>query len=95
MPLSFPTTEHLHKLWGGPPGPQPTPSSACSRLDETDLMGEQRVQGDPRGPGVRPTTYTGFPVLGKLSGIAHSCVPRRDSSRRMAIALGANWDRAV
>src|ERR1039458_5365058 len=23
---------HLHQWWGGPPGPRPTPPSACSRL---------------------------------------------------------------
>ena len=37
--------------------------------DEIDCVDEQRVQGDPRGPGVRPTIYAGFPVSGKLSGI--------------------------
>jgi|HubBroStandDraft_1064217.scaffolds.fasta_scaffold01092_7 hypothetical protein len=29
MPLTFPMTEHLQKQCGGPPGPRPTPSSAC------------------------------------------------------------------
>src|SRR5260370_3110946 len=66
MSYSFPITGHLYKWWGGPPGPRPTTSSACSGLDETDLLGKERVQGDPRGPGVRPTIYAGFPVSGKL-----------------------------
>jgi hypothetical protein len=39
---------------GRPPGPQPMASSACSRLDRTDLPGKERVQGDPRGPGGPP-----------------------------------------
>jgi hypothetical protein len=26
-------------------------------LDETDLPGKERIRGDPRGPGVRPTIY--------------------------------------
>ena len=47
MSYSFPITGHLYKLWGGPPGPRPTPSSACSGLDETDLLGKERVQGGP------------------------------------------------
>ena len=38
-------------------------------------LGQERVQGDPRGPGVRPTSHARFPVLGKLSGIRHSCLP--------------------
>ncbi len=33
-------------VWGGTPGPQPAPWPAS---------GGKRVQGDPRGPGVRPT----------------------------------------
>jgi hypothetical protein len=57
-------------LWGGPPGPRPTPPSArfwlrlgCSvgRSPWTaadalvGLLGaEERVQGDPRGPGGPP-----------------------------------------
>src|SRR5437016_9232362 len=48
MSYSFPITGHLYKLWGGPPGPQPTPSSACSGLDETDLLGKERIQGGTR-----------------------------------------------
>jgi len=37
----------LHKMWGGPPGPRPAPRPAFS-------SNEQRVQGDPRGPGGPP-----------------------------------------
>src|SRR5260370_26686828 len=29
--------------------------------------------------GVRPTTCSGFPVLGKVSGIGHSCLPGHSS----------------
>jgi hypothetical protein len=44
----------LRKLWGGPPGPQPAPWPACRRPDPVDFVGEERVQGDPRGPGGPP-----------------------------------------
>ena len=37
--------------WGGPPGPQPAPWPACREWQAPDWSGEQRVQGDPRGPG--------------------------------------------
>src|ERR1700687_2595003 len=37
----------LHKMWGGPPGPRTAPRPAFS-------SNEQRVQGDPRGPGGPP-----------------------------------------
>ena len=30
------------------------PPSACSRVDEHGLIGEERVRGDPRGPGGPP-----------------------------------------
>jgi hypothetical protein len=29
--------------WGGPPGPQPTPTSACRVLDEADFVSNVRV----------------------------------------------------
>src|SRR5205807_531478 len=48
IPHTVPTTQHLNKLWGGPPGPRPTPASACS------IMDKERVPGDPRGPGGPP-----------------------------------------
>jgi hypothetical protein len=38
MPHSFPTTEHLHKSWGRPPGLRPTPPSACWRLHDADIV---------------------------------------------------------
>ena len=36
------------ELWGGPPGPRPTPSSACFPLQKPD-------QGSGADEGVRPT----------------------------------------
>jgi hypothetical protein len=45
-------TLRLVELWGGPPGPQPAPWPACPKPD--DLVSEERVQGDPRGPGGPP-----------------------------------------
>src|SRR5258708_30246822 len=40
--------------WGGPPGPRPTPSSACSVREEPDLVDKRVGPGDPRGPGGPP-----------------------------------------
>src|SRR5580704_13731164 len=39
---------------GGPPGPRPTPSSACWHRAGIRFNGRLRVQGDPRGPGGAP-----------------------------------------
>src|ERR1700687_5250395 len=48
MPHTFPTTEHLRINRGAAPfGPRPTPSSACSVREETDL-GDKRA--GPGGP---------------------------------------------
>src|ERR1039457_6249333 len=54
MPLSFPTTEHLRRLWGRPPGLQPAPRPAFRGWQALDSSSEQRVQGDPRRPGGLP-----------------------------------------
>ena len=45
----FPIAGRLHKWWGGRVG--------LLRAEASDFAGEKRVQGDPRGPGVRPTIY--------------------------------------
>src|SRR5216683_2874670 len=65
MPLTFPTLGMLHKPWGGPPGPRPTPSSALARWHHPDSIGEERVQGDPRGPGGPPHNLCSIPNVGK------------------------------
>src|ERR1035438_2007151 len=44
--------------WGGPPGPRPTPPSACGVIQEPDAPSEERVQGDPRGPGGPPHRWS-------------------------------------
>jgi len=41
------------QLWGGPPGPRPTPPSASLEWDQPDSQ-QERVQGDPLGPGGPP-----------------------------------------
>src|SRR5258708_4233444 len=58
-------------ILGRTPGPRPTPSSACSRLDEAGLIGEVRARGDPRGPGFRPTACSPIQLQPKLN------LPRR------------------
>src|ERR1017187_107752 len=45
--LVFPTTLHLHKLEGGPPGPRPTPPSACWRLHDADIADPTAGRGRP------------------------------------------------
>src|SRR5580658_6681350 len=41
-------------MWGGPPGPQPTPWSARPRRQPVDAWREERDDGVPRGPGGPP-----------------------------------------
>jgi hypothetical protein len=65
MSLSFSGLNDLKWWWGGPPGPQPTPSSACRVLKEADSVGEERVQGDPRRPGGLPHDCIWIPGFGK------------------------------
>jgi hypothetical protein len=42
---------------GQTPGPRPTAPSAFLHVDAPDLIGEERVRGDPRGPGGPPHNY--------------------------------------
>src|ERR1035441_8511026 len=44
------------ELWGGPPGPRPAPWPAWCVSHGLDLK-EERVQGDPRGPGGPPHRF--------------------------------------
>ena len=68
-------TIDLKWWWGGPPGPQPTSSSACWDLEKADFAGEERVQGDPRRPGGLPHDCIWIPTLGKLSGMRMATCP--------------------
>src|SRR5438477_10687920 len=45
--MVFSLVNNLHKLWGGPPGPRPTPPSAWLRLDETDRIDRRAGPGGP------------------------------------------------
>jgi hypothetical protein len=45
MSLSFPNSEDRHKLWGGPPGPQPAPWPACRRLQAPESPRKERDEG--------------------------------------------------
>src|ERR1039458_6224162 len=94
--LVFPRLLNLHSQWGGPPGPQPTPTSACRVLKEADSVGEGRVQGDPRRPGGLPwglPHYDGtMPSFGKtkwhwakaLAPLPMPCVGRSADAARMS-----------
>ena len=57
MPLSFPDSEYPRQLWGGPPGPQPTPWPACRRLQVPDSLPKERDEGVPRRPGGPPHQF--------------------------------------
>ncbi len=65
MPLSFRTNEHRAQRWGGPPGPQPAPRPVCCRWQAFDFSGEERVQGDPRGPRGSAPPFMQNPPLAK------------------------------
>src|SRR5437867_1623334 len=56
MPLSFP-------MWGGPP--VRGPPAGLLGVVEADPIGEERVQGDPRGPGGPPYNFCRIPSLRK------------------------------
>jgi alanyl aminopeptidase len=48
--------------WGGPPGPQPTPASASSRLEEIALVGKKAGPGGPaRTGGAAPQSNLRLP----------------------------------
>jgi hypothetical protein len=75
MPLSFPKTAQSAFLVGRTPWSAADAHVGLLGLDESDFIGEERVQGDPRRPGVCPTTASGSPVLGKLSDIGMASCP--------------------
>src|SRR5580692_3711211 len=64
MSIVFPADEHLHKLWGGPPGPQAHALVGLSRTSKQLVLkarsGSRGTPREPAGPpgGVRPTTYS-------------------------------------
>src|ERR1017187_2527250 len=74
MPHSFPTTEHLHKWWGRPPGLRPTPPSACWRLHEADIVVPAAGRGRPartRGSALQltsgPRCRENYVALGRIA----------------------------
>src|ERR1019366_2379954 len=65
MALIFPTTEHLHKLWGGPPGPRSTPPSASCAPPGTGTVVPNAGRGRPartRGPAPPMPQQAGVPA---------------------------------
>src|SRR3989442_404885 len=57
------------KIVGRPPRSAAGPLAGLPVVDETDPVGEERVQGDPRGPGGPPHNFCGILRTGKTSGI--------------------------
>src|ERR1035438_3062804 len=62
-------------LWGGPPGPQPTPPSACWVWMNLISLARSGSRGTGADQQVCPTTASGSPVLGKLSDIGRFRLP--------------------
>jgi hypothetical protein len=79
MPLRFHVGGILHKRWGGPPGPRGSPWTRSSPKESSDCHPRQAGQGAGCGPGGPPHLLCQCSRAGKLSGIAHSSVPRRVS----------------
>src|ERR1017187_5681530 len=65
MPHSFPTTEHLHKLWGRPPGLRPTPRRPAGVCMTLISLSRLRDEGVPRGPGGPPSNLRPNPAVAK------------------------------
>ena len=75
MPQLFTRPDIPHILWGGPLGPRPAPR----RLYEVDPIAEERVQGDPRGPGGPPHNIGRILSFGKsLRRIVHGAASKFD-----------------
>ncbi len=62
MPLVFPSRGHLHKWWGGPSGPRPTPPSACSHHARCrPHLAGGGTRASRADQGVRPTQFQDIP----------------------------------
>src|SRR6266702_2873180 len=72
MSLSFPTSEHLHKLWGGPPGPQPAPWPASRVRQEIDSKRRAGPGGPARTRGSAPQKSSS-----PLQGASRLCLDNR------------------
>jgi hypothetical protein len=63
MSYSFPDTAQFASKWGGPPGPQPTPSSACLVWIGLNSLATGGSRGTRADQGVCPTIPVQFPAL--------------------------------
>src|ERR1039458_9159473 len=86
---SFFPKGRLRQWWGGPPGPRPTPSSACRTLQDADPVVPDAGRGRPaQTRGAAPQTSAAFPVVGKISGIGlTACRGKALPLARLRIAL--------
>src|ERR1700722_13780497 len=89
--LVFPTSYSLHSKWGGPPGPQPTPSSACFVWIELNLLATGGARGARADQGGCPPNAVQIPALRKLSGIVHSWMHHLEDSRCERTGCGWGW----
>src|ERR1035438_7183016 len=79
--LVLPGLNDLKWWWGGPPGPQPTPTSACWVWMNLISLARSGSRGTRADQGVCPTTVSGSPVSGNQSGIG-----RKRLRHRLALA---------
>src|ERR1700678_4805158 len=63
MSYSFPDIAQFASKWGGPPGPQPTPSSACLVWIGLNSLPTGGSRGTRADQGVCPTIPVQFPAL--------------------------------
>jgi Phage integrase family len=55
--MNKPLRRHLHQSWGGPLDRGRRPGRPLALTRALDSWSEERVRGDPRGQGVRPTEF--------------------------------------
>src|ERR1022692_4549252 len=79
--LVFPKLLSLHSWWGGPPGPQPTPTSACWVWMNLISLARSGSRGTRADQGVCPTTASGSPALRKLSDIGMASCARLSTAQ--------------
>src|ERR1017187_4282768 len=96
MTSPYDTTEHLHKLWGRPPGLRPTPPSACWRLHDADIVVPAAGRGRPaQTRGSAPQTrqhsryWENYVALGCIARPTNKL--RRQSGKRGGAAMGQDF----
>src|SRR5206468_9525625 len=87
-PLVFPITGRPAKVVGRAPRSAAGPLAGLPDVDETDAVGEERVPGDPRGPGGPPHNFCGILRTGKTSGIRLELKPAPHRGKPQTEGIG-------